>query len=91
MARVWHKGGRAVLRGGGGRPSFWTAPKTPCSSPVHIAFLAPSPDAVDRFYKVGLECGASSNGALGVRRGNIYEAFLIDLDGNNIEAAYKEK
>lgn len=69
-----------------GRPSFWTAPKTPAVSPVHIAFRAPSRDAVDRFHAVGLKCGATNNGVPRVTRGRYYSGFLIDLDGNNVEA-----
>lgn len=69
-----------------GRPSFWTASNAPAQSPAHIAFRAPSREAVDRFHAVGLQSGATSNGAPGVRRRNCYQAFLIDLDGNNIEA-----
>ena len=72
-----------------GRPSFWSASSAPATSPVHIAFQAPSRDAVDRFHSVGLECGAINNGSPGVRRGGSYAAFLIDLDGNNIEAGYR--
>ncbi|MGB6552143.1 MAG: VOC family protein [Candidatus Binataceae bacterium] len=69
-----------------GRPSFWTAPNTAAASPAHVAFRAPSRAAVDRFHAVGLECGATDNGAPGVRRECYYCAFLIDQDGNNIEA-----
>jgi predicted lactoylglutathione lyase len=70
-----------------GQPSFWSTTNTPASSPMHIAFRALSREAVDRFHAVGLECGATSNGAPGVRRRDRYQAFLIDLDGNNIEAS----
>ena len=69
-----------------GRPSFWTASSAPAMSPVHIAFRAPSRDAVDRFHKVGLQCGATNNGDPRVTRGRYYCAFFIDLDGNNVEA-----
>jgi catechol 2,3-dioxygenase-like lactoylglutathione lyase family enzyme len=69
-----------------GRPSFWSAPSTAACSPAHIAFRAPSREAVDRFHAVGLQCGATNNGDPGVRRGRYYSAFLIDLDGNNVEA-----
>jgi len=72
-----------------GRPSFWTESSRPSSSPAHIAFDAPSREAVDRFHSVGLGCGAANNGDPGIRRGGSYVAFLIDLDGNNIEATYR--
>jgi catechol 2,3-dioxygenase-like lactoylglutathione lyase family enzyme len=69
-----------------GRPSFWTAAKMSGSSPLHFAFRAPSREAVDRFHAIGLQCGATNNGDPGVRRGRYYCAFLIDFDGNNVEA-----
>jgi catechol 2,3-dioxygenase-like lactoylglutathione lyase family enzyme len=69
-----------------GRPSFWNAASAAAQSPAHIAFRAPSREAVDNFHAAGLRCGATDNGRPGVRRGRYYCAFLIDLDGNNIEA-----
>jgi catechol 2,3-dioxygenase-like lactoylglutathione lyase family enzyme len=69
-----------------GRPSFWGAESGPAKSPVHVAFRAPSREAVDKFYAAGIRCGASDNGLPGVRCGRYYCAFLIDFDGNNIEA-----
>jgi catechol 2,3-dioxygenase-like lactoylglutathione lyase family enzyme len=69
-----------------GRPSFWTAPNVVAASPIHLAFKAPSRDAVDRFHQTGLRLGLTNNGDPGVRRGRYYCAFLIDFDGNNIEA-----
>jgi catechol 2,3-dioxygenase-like lactoylglutathione lyase family enzyme len=70
----------------GGRPSFWSASNVPAASPAHIAFQASSRDAVDRFHAAGLAAGAKNNGDPGVRFGGHYCAFLIDPDGNNIEA-----
>ena len=69
-----------------GRPSFWTEGSVPAKSPVHLAFRAPSRNAVDNFHAVGLRHGATDNGKPGIRRGRYYCAFLIDYDGNNIEA-----
>ena len=69
-----------------GRPSFWTDDCAPGRSPVHIAFRAPSREAVDAFYTAGIRHGAIDNGKPGVRRGRYYCAFLIDYGGNNIEA-----
>ena len=69
-----------------GRPSFWGATHLPAASPIHLAFRAPSREAVDNFYATGLRCGAIDNGGPGVRRDRYYCAFLIDFDGNNIEA-----
>ena len=68
------------------RPSFWSAEHVPAASPVHLDFRAPSREAVDLFHATGLRCGATDNGVPGVRRGRYYCAYLIDFDGNNIEA-----
>jgi catechol 2,3-dioxygenase-like lactoylglutathione lyase family enzyme len=69
-----------------GRPIFWTETATVATSPVHLCFTAPSREAIDRFHEAGLLHGARDNGAPGVRRSPFYCAFLIDLDGNNVEA-----
>ncbi len=57
---------------------------------MHLAFQAPNREAVDEFHRVGLASGAPSNGAPGVRRyhPDYYAAFVLDPDGNNIEAVY---
>jgi catechol 2,3-dioxygenase-like lactoylglutathione lyase family enzyme len=69
-----------------GRPSFWRDGCVPAASPAHIAFRAPTREAVDRFHATGIRNGAIDNGQPGVRRRGYYCAFLLDLDGNNIEA-----
>jgi catechol 2,3-dioxygenase-like lactoylglutathione lyase family enzyme len=56
---------------------------------VHVCFSAPSRAAVDKFHAAGLKAGARDNGKPGVRTDyspTYYAAFLIDLDGNNVEA-----
>jgi catechol 2,3-dioxygenase-like lactoylglutathione lyase family enzyme len=61
---------------------------TVVATDVHVAFLADTREAVDSFYKAGLEAGFHDNGAPGVREmyaANYYAAFLRDVDGNNIE------
>jgi len=69
-----------------GRPSFWTDGHEAGKSPLHLSFRAPSKDSVDRFHAAGLGLGARNNGDPGVRRKPFYCAFLIDPDGNNLEA-----
>ena len=57
----------------------------------HIAFQAKDRETVDKFYSAGLEAGGKDNGAPGVRtkyHPNYYAAFLLDPDGNNIEAVH---
>lgn len=57
---------------------------------VHLAFQAADRAAVDRWYKAGLEAGGVDNGAPGERdyHPGYYAAFLLDPDGNNIEAVF---
>jgi catechol 2,3-dioxygenase-like lactoylglutathione lyase family enzyme len=57
---------------------------------VHLAFQAPNRESVDEFHRVGLVTGARSNGAPGIRHYHpgYYAAFLLDPDGNNIEAVF---
>ena len=69
-----------------GRPTFWRETDGPAQAPLHLAFSAPSRAAVDAFHAAGLAAGARDNGGPGVRRGRYYCAFLIDPDGNNVEA-----
>jgi catechol 2,3-dioxygenase-like lactoylglutathione lyase family enzyme len=56
----------------------------------HLAFQAKDRAAVDAFHKAGLAAGAKDNGAPGIRayHPGYYAAFLIDPDGNNIEAVF---
>ena len=56
---------------------------------LHIGFLAPSREAVREFWRAGLQAGASSDGEPGERpqyTPGYYGAFLLDPDGNSIEA-----
>lgn len=73
-----------------GRPSFWRSENSPSQSPIHCAFSASSKSAVDQFHMAGLVSGATDNGAPGERSPGYYAAYLIDPDGNNIEAAFRE-
>jgi catechol 2,3-dioxygenase-like lactoylglutathione lyase family enzyme len=56
----------------------------------HLAFQAKSRAMVEAFHKAGLDAGGKDNGAPGERcyHPGYYGAFLIDPDGNNIEAVY---
>jgi catechol 2,3-dioxygenase-like lactoylglutathione lyase family enzyme len=60
------------------------------SSHVHLAFQADDPDAVKRFHAAGLAAGGRDNGAPGERRYHpgYYGAYLLDPDGNNVEAVF---
>ena len=75
-----------------GAPALWLSlDRGGARQGVHVAFSAASRSAVDRFYRAGLEAGARDNGPPGLRPDyspTYYAAFLIDPDGNNVEAVY---
>lgn len=57
----------------------------------HIAFTAPDRKAVDNFHAAGLKAGGRDNGGAGLRvdySPSYYAAFVIDPDGNNVEAVF---
>ena len=58
---------------------------------AHIAFPAPDTVCVDRWYAAAIENGGIDNGAPGIRpeyTGHYYAAFVLDPDGNNVEAVF---
>ncbi|HYY59908.1 MAG TPA: VOC family protein [Burkholderiales bacterium] len=59
-------------------------------SKVHLAFQARSAEEVERFHRAGIAAGGTDNGAPGPRNYHptYYAAFVLDPDGNNIEAVY---
>jgi catechol 2,3-dioxygenase-like lactoylglutathione lyase family enzyme len=73
---------------GAERPDLWIA-KGGASGPVHIAFASSDRSAVDAFHREALTAGGCDNGKPGLRpdyHPNYYGAFVLDPDGNNIEA-----
>ena len=56
----------------------------------HIAFQAQGRAMVDAFYKAALAHGGKDNGEPGERQYHpgYYAAFVLDPDGNNIEAVF---
>lgn len=56
----------------------------------HLAFQAKNRAAVDAFYRAALEHGGKDNGKPGERKYHpgYYAAFVLDPDGNNIEAVF---
>jgi catechol 2,3-dioxygenase-like lactoylglutathione lyase family enzyme len=58
---------------------------------AHIAFAAPDAGAVDRWHDAALRSGGTDLGAPGIRpeySGRYYAAFILDPDGNNVEAVF---
>ena len=71
---------------GTGRASWMEETHEPGRSPVHFAFPAGSRSAADEFHAQGLANGGRDNGGPGLRNGDWYAAYLLDPDGNNVEA-----
>ena len=84
---------------GNGHPTFWIGVPEPSpdapggySEPapgVHIAFAARDRAAVDAFFRAATAAGGRDNGGPGVRphyHPDYYAAFVVDPDGNRIEA-----
>ncbi len=62
----------------------------PITSGLHLAFQAADRDAVRRFHAAALAAGGRDNGGPGERNYHpgYYGAFVLDPDGNNVEAVY---
>jgi catechol 2,3-dioxygenase-like lactoylglutathione lyase family enzyme len=63
----------------------------PTGAPIHVAFAADSPRQVDEFYAAAIATGGRDNGAPGIRpeySPGYYGAFVLDPDGNNVEAVH---
>ena len=81
-------GGSTAGLGAAGKPDFWIS-QGEAGGPVHVAFASPDRATVDAFHEAALAAGGSDNGAPGLRpeyHPNYYGAFVLDPDGNNIEA-----
>jgi catechol 2,3-dioxygenase-like lactoylglutathione lyase family enzyme len=66
----------------------------PLTENVHVAFAAKSRDDVDAFHRAGIEAGYLDNGAPGERpiyHPGYYGSFLLDPDGNNVEAVFHDR
>ena len=72
-----------------GKPDFWLRESNTGTTAMHLAFAAKSRDLVDEFYRAALAHGSKPNGDPGLRpeyHPNYYGAFVIDLNGHNLEA-----
>jgi catechol 2,3-dioxygenase-like lactoylglutathione lyase family enzyme len=73
-----------------GRHDFWVSPGK-VGTPTHLAFHARSRKSIDEFYAAAVKAGGKDNGEPGPREGYAaYAAFVIDRDGNNVEAVIWE-
>jgi catechol 2,3-dioxygenase-like lactoylglutathione lyase family enzyme len=71
------------------KPYFWIWKRGPAQTGIHIAFAAETRELVDEFHAAALAAGGRDNGAPGLRpqyHPTYYGGFVLDLDGNNVEA-----
>lgn len=84
-----YTGGQKVGGYGRTKPEFWLHHSSEVGPGRHYAFSANSRAEVDAFYAAAIAAGGRDNGAPGPRphyHEHYYGAFVIDPDGNNVEA-----
>jgi catechol 2,3-dioxygenase-like lactoylglutathione lyase family enzyme len=75
--------------GEGEKPEFWINERSPAGAGTHVAFHCDDRATVDAFHEAACAAGGVDNGAPGIREHyhpTYYGAFVLDPDGNNIEA-----
>jgi catechol 2,3-dioxygenase-like lactoylglutathione lyase family enzyme len=89
--RVMLEPAPGVVGLGATRPDFWIAPAASAPTLCHLAFRVDSEFEVDGFHAAALAAGGTDNGGPSLRQHyhqNYYGAFVLDPDGNNVEAVY---
>nr|HEX4312815.1 VOC family protein [Kofleriaceae bacterium] len=86
--------GRDAVGYGVDHPVFWIDRFHPHGTRQHTAFAATSRAEVDAFYAAALAAGGRDNGPPGLRvehgyPAGYYAAFVLDPDGNNMEAVFR--
>ena len=73
-------------------PNFALSDDKEPSSGVHVAFVARAKEQVIAFHQAGVDGGYRDNGAPGYRdyTPGWYAAYLLDPDGNNVEALFRD-
>jgi catechol 2,3-dioxygenase-like lactoylglutathione lyase family enzyme len=80
---------KAAGFGTGDRPEFWLSEREPFGTGTHVAFTCPDRATVDAVHEAALAAGGRNNGEPGLREQyhpSYYGAFVLDPDGNNVEA-----
>ncbi len=84
-----YTGGKVVVGYGRDKPDFWLSEGVAQVPTLHFAFSAGGRAEVDAFHAAALKAGGTDNGAPRPRpqyHADYYGAFVLDPDGNNIEA-----
>jgi catechol 2,3-dioxygenase-like lactoylglutathione lyase family enzyme len=71
------------------KPEFWISQREPFTTGTHVAFQCDDRATVGEFHQAAVAAGGTDNGAPGIRADyhpTYYGAYVLDLDGNNIEA-----
>jgi len=79
--------------GSGPKADVWLTRREPVTAGMHLAFQCGTRSLVEAFHAAALKAGGRDNGAPGVRKDygpHYYGAFVLDPDGNNIEAVCQE-
>jgi catechol 2,3-dioxygenase-like lactoylglutathione lyase family enzyme len=70
---------------------FWIMEQEMAAGSVHVAFASPDRETVDAFHVAAIQAGGVDNGPPGLRpqyHSAYYAAFVLDPDGNNVEAVF---
>ena len=89
--RVMMEPAPGVVGMGTTRPDFWIAPADARPTLCHLSFRVDTEQEVAAFHAAALAAGGTDNGEPGPRphyHQNYYGAFVLDPDGNNVEAVY---
>jgi catechol 2,3-dioxygenase-like lactoylglutathione lyase family enzyme len=73
----------------GRAPDFWISQRGEAGRGTHVSFRSPDRATVDAFHAAAVAAGGTDNGPPGLRpqyHEQYYGAFVLDPDGNNIEA-----
>jgi catechol 2,3-dioxygenase-like lactoylglutathione lyase family enzyme len=79
--------------GSGPWADFWIGRRDPVAAGAHVAFHCGTRALVDAFHAAAMAAGGRDNGAPGLRpryHPDYYGAFVLDPDGNNVEAVCHE-
>jgi catechol 2,3-dioxygenase-like lactoylglutathione lyase family enzyme len=96
VAQLPEKDGADAVGYGVNYPVFWIDRFHPHGVKQHTAFVAQSRAAVDAFHAAALKANGTDNGPPALRDTaegyppGYYAAFVLDPDGNNIEAVFRE-